>query len=174
MKRKSGGVVDELLGLDEAELDRFILKIPQGACSKGRSTGSGDTDQELEGTFVFSDEKAITNHETRLLLPVKQPRNLCPTAILLKKNPKRPSSFTANMTIGNDDKDDKSDGEGMYMPTIIVEEEPGTVAGATPSTAGRKEGGRLRRNDMEVEDEASDDEKGDDDLGWEDVSEQEV
>ena len=89
-------------------------------------------------------------------------------------------SFTANMTLGNDDKDDedlytmddKSDGEGMYMPTIIVEEEPGTVAGASPSAAGRKEGGRLIRNDLE--DEASDDEKGDDDLGWDDVYEQEV
>lgn len=93
-------------------------------------------------------------------------------------------SFTANMSTGNDDKDDadlytmgddKSDGEGM----VIIEEEGGTVAVAPrlPSASGQKgAAGLADRGDADADgdmDEGSDDDKGDD-IGWEDVYEQEV
>ena len=258
-------VVDELLGLDEAELDRFILSEDEVRIKErvwvelnkeylealaGESFyGCQSFDKPLclerlsvllNGSFCFpakgDQQEAATTTKSRKVRTMIKPKLFIHSVIcvcfffltyfrfqrrkgnnkprdastaaggttaesvrnLLKKNPKYSKrinydalkdlfiqgggapSFTANMTLGNDDKDDedlytmddKSDGEGMYMPTIIVEEEPGTVAGAPPSAAGRKEGGRLLRNDME--DEASDDEKGDEDLGWDDVYEQEV
>ena len=84
--------------------------------------------------------------------------------------------MTANMTTGEDDKDeanlyimddDKSDGEGIFMPTIIVEDEPGILA-LNPVNQPRNP---IRRA-LEDNDEGSDDDKddGDDDaIGWEDA-----
>jgi len=92
--------------------------------------------------------------------------------------------MTANMTTGDDDKDeadlftmddDKSDGEGVLMPTVIVEDEPGTVA-MNPV----KESMKPRKNGvlpLEDDDEGSDDDKDDDDddvIGWEDAYQQEI
>lgn len=202
-------VVDELLGLDEAELDRFILSEDEVRVKERVWVELNKEYLEALAAKGDQQEAATTTKSRKRRKGNNKPRDASTAAggttaesvrNLLKKNPKYskrinydalkdlfiqgggPPSFTANMTLGNDDKDDedlytmddKSDGEGMYMPTIIVEEEPGTVAGAPPSAAGRKEGGRVLRNETEVEDEASDDEKGDDDLGWDDVYEQEV
>lgn len=91
------------------------------------------------------------------------------------------------MTTGNEDKDDadlytmpeddyeKTDepGGGIgRMHTVIVEEEPGTVAlkPAVESGKGKKKGVEAL---MDLDEEASDDEK-EDDLDWEDAYEQEV
>jgi transcription factor IIIB 90 kDa subunit len=121
---------------------------------------------------------------------------------LLKKNPKYSKrinydalkdlfvesgglpSMTANMTTGDDDKDeadlytmddDKSDGEGVLMPTVIVEDEPGTVV-LTPvkETTKPRQKGILALEDVDMDDEGSDDDKDDEGMGWEDAYEQEV
>ena len=123
---------------------------------------------------------------------------------LLKKNPKYSKrinydalkdlfvqsgglpSMAANMTTGDDDKDDedlytmdddKNDGEGGLMPTVIVEDEPGTVV-LTPmkETEKPRKKGILALEDADIDDEGSDDDKDDDDdgRGWEDAYEQEV
>lgn len=86
------------------------------------------------------------------------------------------------MTLGNDEKDDedlytmddKSDGEGMSMPMVIVEEEPGTVS-MTPAKEPTLRNKNLLRThtDLDLE-EGSDDDKADDDIGWDDAYEQEV
>ena len=99
--------------------------------------------------------------------------------------------MAANMTTGDDDKDDADlytmdddkdddDGEGGGgMPTVIVEDEPGTV-NLTPlvKTAKTRKKGVLALEEAEVDDEGisdDDDEDGDDDgRGWEDAYEQEV
>lgn len=94
--------------------------------------------------------------------------------------------MAANMTTGDDDKDeadlytmddDKSDGEGVLMPTVIVEDEPGTVA-LTPvneSAKSRKKGIlALEDMDMDDSDNDKDDDKDDDGIGWEDAYEQEI
>jgi len=92
-----------------------------------------------------------------------------------------------NMTTGDDDKDDadlytmdddKSDGEGVLMPTVIVEDEPGSVVLIPVNESATK----LHRKkvvpaleDVELDDEGSDDDKDDDDgMGWEDAYEQEI
>ena len=94
--------------------------------------------------------------------------------------------MAANMTTGDDDKDDadlytmdddKNDGEGVLMPTVIVEDEPGTVA-FTPvkESAKAHKKGVLALEDADI-DEGSDDDKDDDDddgRGWDDAYEQEV
>ena len=93
--------------------------------------------------------------------------------------------MTANMTTGDDDKDeadlytmdyDKSDGESVLMPTVIVEDEPGTVV-LNPVKASTKP----RKNvilPLEDDEEGSDDDKDDDDdddvIGWEDAYQQEI
>jgi transcription factor IIIB 90 kDa subunit len=133
---------------------------------------------------------------------------------LLKKNPKYSKrinydalkdlfvqsgglpSMAANMTTGDDDKDDADlytmdddkddDGEEgvLTMPTVIVEDEPGTVI-LTPvkesATAKfRSKKGVLAFGEADMDDEGSDDDKDDDDdddgrgTGWEDAYEQEV
>lgn len=92
--------------------------------------------------------------------------------------------MAANMTTGDDDKDDadlytmdddKSDGEGVRMPTVIVEDEPGTVV-STPVKEPAKSRKRdvLAFEDADVDDEGSDDDKDDDGMGWEDAYEQEI
>lgn len=92
--------------------------------------------------------------------------------------------MTANMTTGDDDKDeadlytmddDKSDGEGVLMPTVIVEDEPGTVV-LTPvnETTKPRQKGILALEDVDMDDEGSDDDKDDEGMGWEDAYEQEV
>ena len=122
---------------------------------------------------------------------------------LLKKNPKYSKrinydalkdlfvqsgglpSMAANMTTGDDDKDDadlysmdddKNDGEGVLMPTVIVEDEPDAVL-LTPmkESAKPRKKGILALEDADVDDEDSDDDKdGDDGIGWEDAYEQEI
>lgn len=89
--------------------------------------------------------------------------------------------MAASMTTGDDDKDDadlyamdddKSDGEGVLMPTVIVEDEPGTVV-STPAKESTKKGA-LVSEDAYIDDEGSDDDKEDDGVGWEDPYEQEI
>ncbi len=93
-------------------------------------------------------------------------------------------SVAANMTTGDDDKDeaelytmddDKSDGEAML--SVIVEEEAGTVALKPASEPAKpRKNGILALHDMDGEgdvDEGSDDDK-DEDVAWEDAYEQEV
>ena len=96
--------------------------------------------------------------------------------------------MAANMTTGDDDKDDadlytmdddKNDGEGDLMPTVIVEDEPGTVIStpAKESVKPRKKGVLALVDDADIDDEGSDEDKDDDDDdggGWEDAYEQEV
>lgn len=90
-------------------------------------------------------------------------------------------SIAANMTTGDDDKDeadlytmddDKSDGEGM---AVIVEEEAGTVALKPASETRQPRKGIMALQDMDGEREADDgtDDEKDDDV-WEDAYEQEV
>ena len=125
---------------------------------------------------------------------------------LLKKNPKYSKrinydalkdlfvesgglpSMVANMTTGDDDKDDadlytmdddKNDGESAIMPTVIVEDEPDNVVltPAKESTKPRKKSVLALVDDADMDDEGSDDDKDDDDddgRGWEDAYEQEV
>ena len=92
--------------------------------------------------------------------------------------------MVTNMTTGDDDKDDadlytmdddKSDGEGVLMPTVIVEEEPGSVVlnPVKESTKPRKKG-VLALEDVDMDDEGSDDDKDDDGMRWEDAYEQEI
>ena len=94
--------------------------------------------------------------------------------------------MAANMTTGDDDKDDadlysmdddKNDGESVVMPTVIVEDEPDTVvlAPAKESAKPRKKG-ILALEDADMDDEGSDDDKDDDEvgMGWEDAYEQEI
>ena len=92
--------------------------------------------------------------------------------------------MAANMTTGDDDKDDADlytmdDGEGL-MPTVIVEDEPDTVV-LTPAkepAKPRKKGVLALEDDADMDDDGSDDDKDDDDddvgRGWEDAYEQEV
>jgi transcription factor IIIB 90 kDa subunit len=92
--------------------------------------------------------------------------------------------MTANMTTGDDDKDDadlytmdddKSDGEGVLMPTIIVEDEPGTVVSIpVKEPAKPRKKGVLALEHADIDDEGSDDDKDDDGMGWEDTYEQEI
>ena len=127
---------------------------------------------------------------------------------LLKKNPKYSKrinydalkdlfvqsgglpSMAANMTTGDDDKDDadlytmdddKNDGEGVHMPTVIVEDDPGTVVLSPVKDSGsakpRKKGVLALEDDADLDEEGSDEDKDDDDddgRGWEDAYEQEV
>ena len=74
--------------------------------------------------------------------------------------------------------DDKSDGEGFSMGTIIVEEEPGAVVPKPLSDSegrGTKKKGVLAlEEEMNIYEEGSDEEKDDHAFGWEDAYEQEV
>jgi len=71
--------------------------------------------------------------------------------------------------------DDKSDGEGVINPAMIVEEEPGTVVSRAPTeSTTRRKNPSLPPEDVDIDDEGSEEEKDDDLLGWEDAYEQEV
>ena len=72
--------------------------------------------------------------------------------------------------------DDKSDGEDLSMPTVIVEEEPGAVI-VKPLSEELDGRNRARDNLASADDiyeEGSDDDKDGDLLGWEEAYEQEV
>ena len=93
--------------------------------------------------------------------------------------------MAANMATGDDDKDDadlysmdddKNDGEGVLIPTVIVEDEPDAVL-LTPMKESAKphKKGILALEDADIDDEDSDDDKDDDvGIGWEDAYEQEI
>lgn len=117
---------------------------------------------------------------------------------LIKKNPKYskrinydalkdlfvdingPPSNTIHTILGDEDKDadlfvmddDKSDGEGLGLPTVVVEE-AGSVA-VELLTEARQIKPRNLANDVDIYDEASDEEKDDEVVGWDDIYEQEV
>ncbi len=69
--------------------------------------------------------------------------------------------------------DDKSDGEDLSLPTVVVEEETGSVA-ARPLIEVRQTKPRNLADDVDIYDEASDEEKDDEMVGWDDIYEQEV
>ncbi|KJA27538.1 hypothetical protein HYPSUDRAFT_944631 [Hypholoma sublateritium FD-334 SS-4] len=204
------GVVDELMGLNEEELDRFILTEDEvrikervwvelnkdyleAIAAKGDQDGSSTSK---------SKKRRKTNNKPRDSSTATGDTAAESVRNLIKKNPKYSKrinydalkdlfvesgglpSIAANMTTGDDDKDeaelytmddDKSDGEAML--SVIVEEEAGTVA-LKPATepAKPRKNGILALHDIDGEgevDEGSDDDK-DEDVTWEDAYEQEV
>ncbi|KDR71547.1 hypothetical protein GALMADRAFT_102540 [Galerina marginata CBS 339.88] len=203
-------VVDELTGLNEEELDRFLLseeevKIKERVWVELNKdyleaiAAKGDQDST---TTSKSKKRRKTNNKPRDSSSAAGETTAESVRGLLKKNPKYSKrinydalkdlfvesgglpSIAASMTTGDDDKDDadlytldddKTDADGTLMPTVIVEEEPGTVAfkPAAEPTKPRKKG-VLSLEDVDMDEEGSDDEKDDDVEGWEDAYEQEV
>ncbi|KAJ3499399.1 hypothetical protein NLJ89_g10106 [Agrocybe chaxingu] len=204
-------VVDELLGLNEEELDRFILSEEE---VKIKERVWVELNREyLEALAAKGNQDGTTTKSRKRRKTNTRPRDASTAAgdtaaesvrNLIKKNPKYSKrinydalkdlfvesggspSVLANMTTGDDEKDDaelftmdddKSDGEGMLNPTVIVEEEPGSVASWKPPSEPektKKKMGMMALEDMDMDEDASDDDKDDDALGWEDAYEQEV
>lgn len=89
-------------------------------------------------------------------------------------------SAKANTILRDEDKDadlfvmddDKSDGEGLSLPTVVVEEAGSVAVGLL--TEGRQTKPRNLVDDVDIYDEASDEEKDDEVVGWDDIYEQEV
>ncbi|KAF8800742.1 cyclin-like protein [Phlegmacium glaucopus] len=203
-------VDNELLGLNEEELDRFILSDEEVRI-KERVWVELNKDY-LEAIAAKGDQESTSTAKSRKRRKTNtRPRDASTAAgdtaaesvrNLLKKNPKYSKrinydalkdlfvdsgglpSMAANMTTGDDDKDDadlytmdddKSDGESVRMPTIIVEDEPGTVVlSPVKESAKPRKKGVLVLEDMDIDDEGSDDDKDDDGMGWEDAYEQEI
>ncbi|PPQ85975.1 hypothetical protein CVT25_001674 [Psilocybe cyanescens] len=206
-------VVDELMGLNEEELDKFILSEDEVRIKERvwvelnkdyLEAIAAKGDQESTGT-TKSKKRRKSNNKPRDASSAAGDTAAESVRNLIKKNPKYSKrinydalknlfvnsgglpSVAATMTTGNEDKDDadlytmpeddyeKTDepGGGIgRMHTVIVEEEPGTVAlkPAVESGKGKKKGVEAL---MDLDEEASDDEK-EDDLDWEDAYEQEV
>jgi len=91
-------------------------------------------------------------------------------------------SVAAHMTTGDDDKDDAElytigmdDDKTDYMPTVIVEEEPGSVSLKPVSEVAKpKKTGVFALEDRDMDEDGSDDDKDEDVGGWEDAYEQEI
>ncbi|OJA07627.1 hypothetical protein AZE42_01124 [Rhizopogon vesiculosus] len=188
--------VDELLGLDEDELDRFILtedevKIKErvwveinrdyleALAAKGEQaeTGAHTKSRKRRKSSTRPRDESMPSGSTA----AESVRNL------IKKNPKYSKRINYDalkdlfvdgrqVVPSLDDKDDlytmddKSDGEGM----MVLEEGGGGIRSQRSVTATR-----LPREEQEQGDEREDEEseKGDDhvvDIGWEDAYEQEV
>ncbi|KAF9524769.1 hypothetical protein CPB83DRAFT_860671 [Crepidotus variabilis] len=211
-RREKMAVVDELTGLDEDELDRFILSEDEVKI-KERVWVELNRDY-LEALAAKGDQDTSSSKSRKRRKTTNKPRDSSNAAggtaaesvrNLIKKNPKYSKrinyealkdlfvdtggsrSVATNMTNGDDDKDDadllvmdddKSDGEGLNMPTIIVEEEPGAVV-VHSIPAEHEISGKAKKRVLEMDDEmgiygeGSDEEK-EDDVGWEDAYEQEV
>ncbi|KAF9542270.1 cyclin-like protein [Agrocybe pediades] len=205
-------VVDELTGLNEDELDRFILSEEEVKIKERVWVELNKDYLEALAAKGDPDNSAPARSKKRRKLNNK-PRDASTAAgetpaesvkNLLKKNPKYSKrinydalkdlfvdsgglpSIAATMTTGDDDKDDaelytmgvdddKTDG---FTPTVIVEEEPGTVSlkpvddEATPK---KKKKGLYSLEDLDhMDEDGSDDDKDDEAVGWEDAYEQEI
>ncbi|KAF4622388.1 hypothetical protein D9613_009578 [Agrocybe pediades] len=205
-------VVDELTGLNEDELDRFILSEEEVKIKERVWVELNKDYLEALAAKGDPDNSAPAKSKKRRKLNNK-PRDASTAAgetpaesvkNLLKKNPKYSKrinydalkdlfvdsgglpSIAATMTTGDDDKDDaelytmgvdddKTDG---FTPTVIVEEEPGTVSlkpvddEATPK---KKKKGLYSLEDLDhMDEDGSDDDKDDEAVGWEDAYEQEI
>ncbi|KAJ7645813.1 hypothetical protein B0H17DRAFT_1103689 [Mycena rosella] len=191
-------VVDELLGLNEDELDRFIL--------------SEDEVKVKERVWVelnkdYLEALAAKGDPEPVFKPKKRRKTSEPTA---PRDTANPTGSTAAESVRNliskshkyskrinydalrhllvegpnlDDKgddelytmDDKSDGEGVG-PMVVIEEAPGTVVSAPPKPKPKKVTGAPTAGDADA-DEDMDAEEGSDkgeDVGWDDGYEQEV
>ncbi|KAF7361246.1 BRF1-domain-containing protein [Mycena sanguinolenta] len=191
--------VDELLGLDEEELDRFILseeevKIKErvwvelnkeylealAAKGKFRTCSEAEEDESNAprdtanpaGSTAAESVKNLLNKSSKYSKRI----NYDALRHLLVEGP--------SLDDKSDDQlytlDDKSDGEGMGM--LVIEEGPGTVVSAPPPKSKPKKAGLVAQaaaGNAEPEadaDEDMDPEEGSDkeDVGWEDAYEQEV
>ncbi|KAF8954879.1 Brf1-like TBP-binding domain-containing protein [Flammula alnicola] len=191
-------VIDELMGLNEGELDRFILSEEEVRIKERvwvelnkdylEAIAGDQGDQDTSSTSK-SKKRRKTNNKPRDASTAAGDTAAESVRNLIKKNPKYSKRINydalKDLFVENDADlytmdDDKSDGEGVLgMPTVIVEEEPGTVAlkPASEPTKSRKKG-VLALQDMDMDadgeaDEGSDEDK-DEDIGWEDAYEQEV
>ncbi|PPQ97695.1 hypothetical protein CVT26_001878 [Gymnopilus dilepis] len=200
-------VVDELTGLNEEELDRFILseeevKIKERVWVELNrdylEALAAKGEQDSSTTAAKSKKRRKTNHKPRDASSAAGETAADSVRNLIKKNPKYSKrinydalknlfiesggspSIAAKMTTGDDDKDeaelytfddDKTDQDG---PTVIVEEEPGTVSlkpVEEPIKPRKKD--ILSRGDVDMDEEESDEDK-DDGIDWEDAYEQEL
>ncbi|KAG9223842.1 hypothetical protein CCMSSC00406_0007704 [Pleurotus cornucopiae] len=195
-------VVDELLGLDESELDDFILTPDEvrikervwvelnrdyleALAAKGEQLESGGTSKSRKRRKTNKPREASTAHGATAAESVRN---------LIKKNPKysRRINYDAlkdlfgdaggpGPSIGDNDKDD---GETLYQmgddksedggegPVMVIEE-AGSVAAARPAEEARHGVHGISGNNEEGDgSDKSDDEAGP--MHWEDVYEQEV
>jgi len=189
--------VDELLGLDEDELDRFILTEDE---VKIKERVWVEINRDYLEALAAKGEQAETGAHTKSRKRRKtstRPRDeSMPSGItaaesvrnLIKKNPKYSKRINYDalkdlfvdgrqVVPSLDDKDDlytmddKSDGEGM----MVLEEGGGGIGSQRSVTTTRLPREEQEEQGDEREDEES--EKGDDhvvDIGWEDAYEQEV
>ncbi|KAK7018579.1 BRF1-domain-containing protein [Favolaschia claudopus] len=192
-------VVDELLGLNEDELDKFILSEDE---VKIKERVWVELNKEyLEALAAKGEEPAPKPKKRRKTTQSNVPRDTSNPAgdtaaesvkTMLTKNHKYSKRINYDalrhlLVEGPslDDKsdeqlytlDDKSDGEGMSL--LVVEDTPGTVVSAPPPKSKTKKTGLSAASsaadadgdeDMDAE-EGSDKEE---DVGWEDAYEQEV
>ncbi|KAJ6482161.1 BRF1-domain-containing protein [Mycena vitilis] len=195
-------VVDELLGLNEQELDRFILseaevkikervwvELNKDYLEALAAKGNSDTAPKPKKRRKKDESNAPrdTNNPTG---------NTAADSVksMLDKNPKYSKRINydalrhllvegPSLDDKDDDQlytmDDKSDGEGVGM--VLIEEAPGTVGSAPPSKpkpkkaadlAARVPGAADADGDEDMDPEEGSD-KGED-MGWEDAYEQEV
>ncbi|KAF4594064.1 transcription factor TFIIIB subunit brf1 [Pleurotus pulmonarius] len=196
-------VVDELLGLDESELDDFILTEDEvrikervwvelnrdyleALAAKGEQLESGGTSKSRKRRKTNKPRDASTAHGATAAESVRN---------LIKKNPKysRRINYDALKDLFGDaggpgpsrGDDDKDDGEELYQmgddksddggegPVMVIEE-AGSVAAARPAEEAARHGIHGVNGNNEDGD-GSD--KSDDEAGpmhWEDVYEQEV
>ncbi|KAF9499504.1 hypothetical protein BDN71DRAFT_119159 [Pleurotus eryngii] len=195
-------VVDELLGLDESELDDFILTPDEvrlkervwvelnrdyleALAAKGEQLESGGTSKSRKRRKTNKPRDASTAHGATAAESVRN---------LIKKNPKysRRINYDAlkdlfgdaggpGPSLGDDGKDD---GEMLYQMgddksedggegAVMVIEEAGSVAAARPAEEARHGVHGINGNNGEGDgSDKSDDEAGP--MHWEDVYEQEV
>ncbi|KAF7430671.1 transcription factor TFIIIB subunit brf1 [Pleurotus ostreatus] len=191
-------VVDELLGLDESELDDFILTPDEvrikervwvelnrdyleALAAKGEQLESGGTSKSRKRRKTNKPRDASTAHGATAAESVRN---------LIKKNPRysRRINYDALKDLFGDAGgpglplgDDKDDGEELYQmgddksedggerPVMVIEE-AGSVAAARPAEEVRH--GVHGNNEEGDGSDKSDDEAGP--MHWEDVYEQEV
>ncbi|KAJ7743965.1 BRF1-domain-containing protein [Mycena maculata] len=189
-------VVDELLGLNEEELDRFILSEDEVKI-KERVWVELNKDY-LEALAAKGNSEPITKPKKRRKTEPTTPRDTAnPTGStaaesvrnLISKNHKYSKRINydalRHLLVDGpslDDKDhdqlytmdDKDDGEGMGM--VLIEEAPGTVVSAPPPKPRPKKVTDVAGRDADG-DEDMDAEEGSDkgeDVGWDEAYEQEV
>lgn len=182
--------VDELLGLDEDELDRFLLTEEE---VKIKERVWVEINRDYLEALAAKGEQADVNQpksRKRRKTSIKPRDDSMPSGNtaaesvrnLIKKNPKYSKRINYDalkdlfvdgpQAPSLDDKDnlytidDKGDGEGM----IVLEEGGGGIGSQRPAP-------RLHREEQVEEGEDDESEKGDDhvpDVGWEEAYEQEV
>lgn len=182
--------VDELLGLDEDELDRFLLTEEE---VKIKERVWVEINRDYLEALAAKGEQADVNQpksRKRRKTSIKPRDDSMPSGNtaaesvrnLIKKNPKYSKRINYDalkdlfvdgpQAPSLDDKDnlytidDKGDGEGL----IVLEEGGGGIGSQRPAP-------RLHREEQVEEGEDDDSEKGDDhvpDVGWEEAYEQEV